>query len=243
MAQPKIKFRFGAPRDGGHSLLKIVAFDFQGNSIQIKERYTFNGNISPESKKPQMYEKAENVEKGAFRNFDVARTWALDLWQNFDKTGVAHGYIADADYPVSGAIWQKFPLATLAKEQSDYLYCLRLRLSTGNYLELKTIGLIDDNTGELMDDWKSCLKHIQGQFTRWASYNTQEAQRTQKAMIFGDGKKRYPDTKDINLWKMDFNTQTFQFSRRGRKETLKIQNEAEVRMAQNFEEFVSNCIA
>lgn len=246
MAQPKIKFRFYAPCDGGHSLLKIVAFDYQGNSIPIRERYTFNGRFAPESGKPMQYEKAENIEKGVFRNFDVALTWATGLWAKLDKSNVAHGFIADADFPRSGKIWQKIQLTTMAKlddEKMPYLYCLRMKLTNGHYLELRTIGQIDEFTGELQEDYKSCLRDLQAQYTRWMAYHPEEARRAVKAMVFGDGKKYYGDTKNIELWRMDFNAQTMQFSRKGRRDTLKIHDDAVMKAAQDFEEMLSNCIA
>lgn len=246
MPQPKIKFRFGAPRDGGHSLLKIVAFDFQGNSIPIRERYTFNGRFAPESGKPMQHEKAENVEKGVFRNFDVALTWAVDLWAKLDKTNVAHGYVADADYPASGKIWQKIELTTMAKtpeQNKPYLYCLRMRLVSRHYLELRTIGEIDELTGEVIENYKGCLRDLQGQYTRWAAYHPDEAKAANKAMVFGDGKNYYGDTKNIELYKMDFNAQTMQFVRKGRKEPLKIHDEAVMQMTQHYEEMLSNSFA
>lgn len=243
---PKVKFRFAPPSVGGHSLLKIVAFDFQGNSIPLENRYTFNGRFAPESGKPIQYEKVTNIAKGCYQDFKTALDWAQSLWDNLDKTNVAHGYIADADFPQPGRqIWKKFQVASLAKPPSQgFIFCMRMKLQNGTYLEIKSSGVVNEYTGELKQDWQSCLCDIQAQYTKWAAYNTAAAKTAPKGMVFGDGKNLHKDTRNFDLYRIDFNPQTMQFTSRKRGgAALKIHSEAVQKRAQNTEELISNYLA
>lgn len=242
MAKPiKIKFRFAPLSDGGHSLMKLVVFDFSGNSIPLPQRYSFNGRYSPESQKPMMYETVKKVREGVWDDHKMALDWCKKLYDNLDKSQISHGFICDSNYPSVGTrIWESFKTTMPKPEPEAFIFKLRIKLASGKYVEFQTSGIIDEDTAEVKDDYKTCLGDIAGQWFAYAARNPQIIQGANAGLVFGDGKNKYTSTKDFSLCRMTFNPQTGVFISKKSNKKVEYLDPKKVAIAQDVEVFMSN---
>lgn len=235
----KIKFIFGPLSEGKNSRLKLVLYDRDDKVTKVI--YSFDGQVK--NNNPQLWEDAEKIEKFSFWNEQNGMKWLLEKWQQVSiDPSVVRGFISDSDYPNTGTVRQLLTKNTATPRASaSFIYQLKVKTAT-TYEMFSTSGIIDTDTGEVFDDWKSCLRDLQGRYTNWQSRNPDIAKSCTMGLVIGDGKTHYQNPR-LAPWLIDFNPQTAQFMRKGRREILKIHDEATMKQAQNFEEYISNILA
>lgn len=235
----KIRFNFSPLSQGGHSRLKMVVFDTDNHPM--KPVYGFGGVVKDGV--PQLWEDAAKIEKFSFWTESNEMIWLFQKWTEVSKDpSVLRGFIADSDYPMSGSIRQQFAKVIKREEPKSFIYQLKLKMPSGQYELFSTIGIVDNETGEVQDDWKSCLRDLQGRYEQWRSRNPEKVNQIVLAVVLGDGKNRY-DNPRLAPWLIDFNQNTGQFMRKGRREVTKIHDEAVQKRAQDTAELISNYTA
>lgn len=247
MAEHRVRFQYGPRCDGGHSLLKIVAFDHNGKSIEIPDRYTYNGKLSPESGKQVMWISYKDFLKGVFDNFQMAMDEALKKWDALPKINVAHGYISCSDKGVggrAGTIYREFRNVSMRPVNASFRYALRVKLSTGRWEEWRTLGEVDYRTAEVREDRNACFRDLQAQFSTFATRNPDLVRGIENGLVWGDGKGVYSDTKNFELYKHSFEPRLMRFfDRRRGGAHIQIHDPAVMAMHQDFEEQWSNMTA
>lgn len=212
----RIKFRFGPIGEGGHSLFKVFGYHFDNSPVEIRDRYSFNGALSP-SQKPEMYADERQVAAGRFRNFEIGLQWSQARIDALLKENprIARLYIADSDYGTANAaakVWKEYKIAKTQPERKNtdgFLYRMRLKCES-QYVEFDSNG-IADLWGEWHDSEGACLTHIIAQYARWQTLNANV--KPEKGFVFGTGKMKLKDTRSMSQCRIYFDPQSNAFRR------------------------------
>lgn len=236
----RIQFQCKPRSQGGDSYLKLVTFDTDDKTFP--PYYGFGGVVK--NGIPQLWEDAEKVERFSLWTEQNELKWLIEKWQVVSQSPLmARGYIADSDYSGegTGTIYQKFNKA-VAKEKQQFRYMIKVKLANEQYERWRTIGMVDENTGELNDSRKACLGDLQGRYNAWRFRHPELIKGITVAIVLGDGQSLFENER-LAPWLMDFNPQTGEFLRKGRRDVIKIHDPIQQKIAQDFEELISNVTA